>query len=421
MQLLSSQRGALAVFVCALTVLAGGTAFGQSNEELLKRIETLEQELRVLKGMVKDQAAKGAATAEPAKLPPKVARSGNDNVTLSVSGQVNRAVLFGHDGSDTEVAHVDNDNSSTRVRFRGKGKFDQNLSVGTNIEVEFESNSSASVNQIASRGIGPNNFKERKLEFYVDHKMLGRLWLGQGDTASNGTSEMSLSGTSVVAYSGVEDLAGGLLFRRARPLPAGFSSPLDPTNPTVGDAFNQLDGLSRDDRIRYDTPALLGFQASASAIADGRWDVAGRYNAEWFDMFKVSAAIAYANETDTLDRVNGSVSVLHTPTGLNATFAAGFDDFDASGLNNRQFMYAQLGWRYGFFDFGETRFGIDWYEGNHIDGNGDWSRSFGAALVQKVDRVATEFFVGVRNYEYKKELISFDDVFAVMTGGRVKF
>jgi len=41
---------------------------------------------------------------------------------------------------------------------------------------------------------GPNNFTERKLEIYFDSKRLGRLWLGQGDTASNGTSEVDLSG-----------------------------------------------------------------------------------------------------------------------------------------------------------------------------------------------------------------------------------
>jgi len=39
---------------------------------------------------------------------------------------------------------------------------------------------------------GPNNFTERKLEIYFDSKRLGRLWLGQGDTASNGTSEVDL-------------------------------------------------------------------------------------------------------------------------------------------------------------------------------------------------------------------------------------
>ncbi len=416
MKLRFSQRSALAALVCAFFVGAAGTAFGQSNEELLRRIEALEKELKTLKGMVRER--KGDAA--PAKLPAGAVGSGNDKITLSVSGQVNRAVLFGHDGSNTEVFHVDNDSSSTRVRFVGKGRFDEDLSIGTQIEVQFESNSSASVNQFSERGVGPNNFTERKLEFYVDHRKLGRLWLGQGDTASNGASEVTLSGTDLVSYSGVADIAGGLLFKRARPLPAG-SVPLETSNPTVGSAFNQLDGLSRDDRIRYDTPSLMGFRLSASAIADGRWDGAVRYSAEWFDTFKVAAAIAYANQTDTLDRVDGSVSVLHTPTGLNATFAAGVDDFDTSGLNNRDFLFAQLGWRYKFFEIGETRLAVDWFEGTDMNGNGDWSRAFGGGIVQKVDRIATEFYVGARNYEYKREGQSFDDVLAVMAGGRVKF
>ena len=60
---------------------------------------------------------------------------------------------------------------------------------------------------------GDVDLNERKIEFYVNHKRFGRLWLGQGDTASNGTSEVDLSGTTVVTYSSIEDMAGGFNFR----------------------------------------------------------------------------------------------------------------------------------------------------------------------------------------------------------------
>jgi len=80
------------------------------------------------------------------------------------------------------------------------------------IEVQFESNSTAAIRIDQDGSAGPNNFTERKLELYVDSKRFGRLWAGQGDTASNGTSEVDLSGTSVVAYSGIADMAGGIAF-----------------------------------------------------------------------------------------------------------------------------------------------------------------------------------------------------------------
>ena len=56
------------------------------------------------------------------------------------------------------------------------------------IEVQFESNSSADGSQDDTRGVGSNSFTERKIEIFANHKRFGQLWLGQGDTASNGTS-----------------------------------------------------------------------------------------------------------------------------------------------------------------------------------------------------------------------------------------
>ena len=63
-----------------------------------------------------------------------------DKVKLTVSGQVNRGILYADDGEQTDVFHVDNDNSSTRVRFVGEAKPHDNLTIGANIEVQFESN-----------------------------------------------------------------------------------------------------------------------------------------------------------------------------------------------------------------------------------------------------------------------------------------
>ena len=49
--------------------------------------------------------------------------------------------------------------------------------------------------------------------------------------------------------------------------------------------------------IKYDTPVIAGFSASASWGEDDFWDVAGRYAGEWFG-FKIAAAIGYSQATD---------------------------------------------------------------------------------------------------------------------------
>lgn len=117
------------------------------------------------------------------------------------------------DGVDTETFFVDNDNSSPRFWIQADGKINEGLRDGLNIEIEAESNSTAEVPQ-DQRNVPDEDFlNPRKLEFFLDGDRFGRVTVGQGDTASNEASEVDLSGTAVVGYSGVEDAAGGIQFR----------------------------------------------------------------------------------------------------------------------------------------------------------------------------------------------------------------
>jgi hypothetical protein len=133
-------------------------------------------------------------------------------VDLKISGQINRAILWADNGHDDEHWFVDNDNSSSRFRFTGSNDFDNNFSVGFVWEVEQQSNSSNKLDIGEDADLGDVTFEERKLEFYVDHTY-GRVWLGQGSMASDGTAEVDLSGTDVITYSGIADMAGGVTFR----------------------------------------------------------------------------------------------------------------------------------------------------------------------------------------------------------------
>ena len=143
-------------------------------------------------------------------------------VDFGISGQINRAALYADDGDDAKWFFVDSNNSSTRFRFTGSNEFDENWKVGIVWENQMESNSSSDdslnddgdgVIDIGSDDdVGDITFTERKMEFYIEHKKFGKLTLGQGDTASNGAAEVDLSGTDVVAYSTIGDMAGGFFF-----------------------------------------------------------------------------------------------------------------------------------------------------------------------------------------------------------------
>ena len=230
--------------------------------------------------------------------------SGNDSIRLTLSGQVNRGVLFADNGSDSEVFHVDNDNSSTRFRFVGEGDLNDDITVGSQIELQFESNSTGDISFNQSDAADAE-ISERKLELYFDSDRFGRLWIGQGDTASNSTSEVDLSGTTVVAYSSISDMAGGLAFENGT---------------QIKNAYSNFDGLSRDDRLRYDTPNFGGFTVSASSVESDDWDGAIRFGGE-ISGVRTAAAIAYA-ESNSFSQINGSASVL-LQSGLSFTVAGG--------------------------------------------------------------------------------------------------
>ncbi|MGD9241003.1 MAG: hypothetical protein PVG69_13310, partial [Desulfobacterales bacterium] len=274
-------------------------------------------------------------------------------VDFKISGQINRAILWGDNGNDSDTKFVDNDNSSTRFRFTGSNTFDENWKVGIVWENQMESNSSSddSLNNDGEGviDIGTNfdtddvNFTERKMEFYVEHAKLGKLTLGQGDTASNSTAEVDLSGTDVVNYSSIVDMAGGFFFR------TGDDVVVD----SVGDVFSNYDGLSRRDRIRYDTPAFFGFSGSTSYMNGQTYDFALRSAHEWQNFGQLSAAIGYVpgnNQRDEYSQFDGSISFLHN-SGLNLTFSHGIRDFDVRDSDDGKNYYGKLGYKFGKWAF----------------------------------------------------------------------
>ncbi len=358
----------------------------------------------------------GTAAAQTASSG-KVVESANDNINLTLSGQVNRMLNIANDGENTEVFHVDNDNSSTRFRLVGKGQVNNDVSLGSTIEVQMESNSSANVDQDNERGIGGTSFTERKLEAWFQSKRLGKLSIGQGDTASNGTSEVDLSGTTVIGYSGIADAAGGLEFRDKNL--AG--SPLSGID--INDAWSNLDGQSRDDRLRYDTPSFGGFKASVSAIADGAWDVAARFGRD-FGGVRVAGAAAYGqphNGSDIDYRLNGSASVLLTGIGLSFTGALGLDGRD-DAQNDPFFWYTKLGWQSrNLVPMGGTAFSVDFGIADEIRVVNEDILTIGFQAVQRIAGYGTELYVGVRYHDLDSNAADTDPIIVGSVGTRIKF
>ena len=326
-------------------------------------------------------------------------------VSFKVSGQINRAIEYVDNGDESELFHVDNDNSSTRFRFVGSEEIGHGMTVGIVWETQFESNSSSTID-VGQNDDGTSVFTERIFEAYFSGTW-GKATIGQGDGAANGTAEVDLSGTSVVTYAGVNDMAGSVNFVD--------SSGAQITE--INTTRNQFDGLSRNDRLRYDTPKLGPVTLSTSVTNGDAWELAARLSTEMEGLGKIAAAIGYVDTEDRTppqyDQIGASISWLHD-TGVNLTLSYGTRDTDG-GTDPKNF-YAKLGYIHG-----KQAVSIEWGQTDDLAVEGDESSSYGAGYVYNIHK-GVELYAGYRLYELDRASgPNIEDINVLMAGTRVKF
>ena len=326
-------------------------------------------------------------------------------VSFKISGQVNRALEYVDNGVDSEFFHVDNDNSSTRFRFVGSEEIGYGITAGIVWESQFESNSSANIDVGQDPSDGSSTFSERKLEAYFSGNW-GKVTIGQGDGAANGSAEVDLSGTSVVTYAGINDMAGSVSFVDSS------GGVID----TIGSTRSQFDGLSRNDRLRYDSPKLGPVTLSGSATNGDAWELAARLSTELENIGKIAAAIAYVDSQDRstpqFDQIDGSISWLHD-TGVNLTLSYGSRDTD--GGREAENYYVKLGYKRG-----NHAVSVEWGQTDDLAAVDDESSSYGAGYVFNIFK-GVELYAGYRLYELDRPGVSTEDISVLMAGTRVKF
>lgn len=374
--------------------------------------------LGVLAGVVAAAAPAAADASLDARIAALEAAAPKAAATrITLSGQVNRALLIWDDGRDSDVYVVDNDNGSTRLRLDGARGFAPGWRAGVFFEIEFETASSFFVNQTRD---DQELIAERYLDGYLDGPY-GRLTLGHGSMATDLTAESDVSGSFNALYpSNPALLVASLRFREDTPA-AGFG-------PTVFGVFPNYDGLSRASRVRFDSAAWGGVQVSASyGQNDGR-DLALRYGHS-DDRVAVSAAIGLGAFTPDgapeRTRLSASLSVLDKTTGLNLTLAAARQALDAPDRADGAFGYAKLGLLRRFFPLGPTALGVDLYYGEDLEnpvlGQSSQSLSYGAGIVQQIDGLGAELYAVARTFAHEATAADYRPVQAALVGARIKF
>lgn len=360
-----------------------------------------------------------------AELEATTARKGNRKVSLTITGQVNKAVLFWDDGVETNTYVVGNKNDQSNFSFVGEAAIAPGWKVGYDLLVRLTDNLSDEVDQdTANAGSG---FFVWYSHWFVESQKLGKVSLGLASRATDTVPETDLSETGVAAYAGVQDIGGAFFLR----LSDGTLS-----NIAWADLFNHFNGDTAN-VVRYDTPVIAGFIASASWGEDDAWDIALRYSGERHG-FKLGGAIGYTEVTDGFNEVVGnpnglnqstvlgSFSILHEKSGLNFTLAAGNRQWhgladDADGVArtppDTKYIYTKLGWLADLNRLGHTGFYCEygWFHnyltavndpdivaslgaptGSRIAA--DTAQVWGLGVVQHIDAAEMQVYLGYRHH-----------------------
>lgn len=405
--------------------LASALAAAPAQAQSARELAAMRQQIEALQELVRSQAEALEAQsrrlneleqqAEAQRAEPPVTRrsgvaSGRSETRLQVYGQVNRGVLYGNNGDDSQAFFVDNSASSSRFGLLAEAAV-EGVTLGSRLEFDAVSNPSSG--GVSGDAFGPDdgsfNFRERHIDVFVSHPSYGRLSLGQGSNAGDGAQEVDLGGTSVGGgYSDIAALGGSLRFDKER----GGSVV------RVRNAFSNFDP-GRDDRIRYDTPTFAGFTASGSVNTDGQSELALRWGGAFDNGLRAALGAHVQWPSDFDHQVGASGSLLWN--GVSATVAGAVRETKSGDDRDPWNVYGKLGYDFSAFRIGGTSVAADVFYGEDIAAKGDESTSLGLFAVQRIDPAATDLYLGYRFYGLSAADVNFSDVHAVLTGARIRF
>ncbi len=393
-------------------------------------MDNLKQQLRDLQNRLDQLESQQAA---PPVVPAKMMRSGKKQVTLSMSGQVGRVSYIADDGTLNSFFHSDNENVSTRFRLIGKAKINSEWNAGLKIEADFgqtNNSSKTSLGEDVEDDNAGNSIDHRQLNIFLQSKSAGKLTLGKTDAPSNNIVQIDLSGTGMVQYSGRNDIGGDFRFRTEGtlgPQVIGGKSvgPNPGDGPRIDGTDDQMDGLGRENLIRYDTPKFAGFTLGVSHVQGDRWDIAGRYSANYKDAgLKISAGLAYwefGKQTNAFHSgIGGSISFLHS-SGANLTFAAATKNREGSSIDDPVTFYVKPGFQFKGSSLGKTAVIVSYGRTDDLAAQNDEYENIVVAVVQNIDAAALELFAFWEINMLERDNEDFENINIGGIGARMKF
>ena len=214
-----------------------------------------------------------------AELEATTARKGNRKMSVTVYGQVNRAIMYWNDGRrQNTFIGLDNHNSASRFGFMGNAKISPTWSAGYSILIDWGDKARTSgASQRAEEGgprsnpnsadalNGDGHLRLRDVNVWLERKDTGRLTLGR-ITNSGQNGLIDLGGTTAGNGSDVACVGGGLAFRRRDNnllAPGAGGGAFTTTMSSLSFGCGGPIGI-RMEGLKYTSPTVHGFILDAS-------------------------------------------------------------------------------------------------------------------------------------------------------------
>jgi predicted porin len=351
-------------------------------------------------------------------------------VKYKLSGQINRAAVYQDDGQSTDVQFTDNISSGTRWRLVGSEDIGNGMKVGFNWEWQNSQNPGGA--PIKSGDFGEAETM-RKAEVWFSGNW-GKVSLGQGDGAGNGTTEVDLSDTWNVAYTGRSSFGGAVQWRTGggSGISAGGATVAQAAGVTHGSTFSHYDAFSRYDRVRYDSPALGPVTIAVSAGQSSLYEGAVRWS-QGLGGGQISAGVFYGqrngNPGGGIDnRYGGSIAYLFSfGTSLQAEYSQSEPDAPAPGVNvnTGKNWYIKVGHKWGnnavSIGYGESKDSTAIAGGVGPSGWND--KGFNIGFNHNIPKAKVDLYAGIagNQLDTPSGFPSVDDIYTFTVGTKLKF
>ena len=310
-------------------------------------------------------------------------QSGNSRVKVTISGWVNRAVRFGSSGDDSEFHSVENTESPSRLTIRASGALTKNISVVALTEFGTFAAGHRGTGLTLDQGKG-GTVGIRHSVVDLSHKDMGTISLGHSARADASALYTGFTGTSIA-----NSTATG-------PGADGIEAAASDGNGTVA----RLGGFghvapSRENRLLYRTPSVMGLSVSASLNQARSWSIGASYSGPpGVKDIGVVLGIGYRDQPNLgagATTLGMSGGVQHNPSGLSVNGV--YAQHTPSGGDNHSFWGAEVGWTGKIMDAGNTSVTLGY--GNYERGPVEETTMYHLSINQAVDAAAADLYGSV--------------------------